>query len=164
MQKRRMRVGLGMHLERQIHEGQGQDGKVPDAEFSGEEVGVEIPDEQDGLEEHQASEPHMGRPAEVGSQQPPRQRLEPEEQDCPAKDHARQDDHGQTVISPVLRRVQTHRNCPPKAVIHTAFPHYSSRYFFAGRRLECWVHCTHYSITPWLQRQGCLCVKGITRS
>ena len=121
MPERGVRIGLGMDLERQIHERKGKDGQVPHAEFSCEEVSVEVPDEQNGLEEHQAGEPHMGRPAEVGRQQPSRQRLEPEEQDGPAKNHARQDDHGQPVISPVPCRVRHHRNSPPKAVIHTAY-------------------------------------------
>ena len=138
MPKRGVRVGLGMDLERQIHEREGKDGQVPHAEFSCEEVSVEVPDEQNGLEEHQAGEPDMGRTAEVGCQQPARQGLEPEEQDGPREDHARQDDHGQPVVSYACRFFRLHSSTPPKAVLHNAFLPRSSRDFFTGKRLEWW--------------------------
>jgi len=67
--ERRMGVGLGMDLERQVHEGQGENRQVPDAEFPREEMGVKVPDEQDGLEKHQAGEPDVSRAAEIGGQQ-----------------------------------------------------------------------------------------------
>ena len=151
--KRGVRVGLGMDLERQIHERKGKDGQMPHAEFSCEEVSVEVPDEQNGLEEHQAGEPDMGRTAEVGCQQPPRQGLEPEEQDGPREDHGRQDDHGQPVVSPAFYSRRFHRSAPPKAVIHTAFLHHSSSGFFDKNatsrknemerwRLELFTHCS----------------------
>ena len=134
MPKRGVRVGLGMDLERQIHEREGKDGQVPHAEFSCEEVSVEVPDEQNGLEEHQAGEPDMGRTAEVGCQQPARQGFEPEEQDGPREDHARQDDYGQPVISYACRFFRLHSSTPPKAVLHTAFLPRSSSGFFGKKQ------------------------------
>ena len=168
--ERGVRVGLGMDLERQIHEGKGKDGQVPHAEFSCEEVSVEVPDEQNGLEEHQAGEPHMGRTAEVGRQQPARQGLEPEEQDGPREDHARQDDYGQPVISPVPCRFPAPSKHPSKSGTPYRFSDCSSRDFFTGKRLEWWntgmMECWVYddSITPYsIPAQGCRRVKGSVR-
>jgi hypothetical protein len=132
--ERGVRVGLCIDLERQIHQGEGKDSEVPHAQFSCEEVSVEIPDEQNGLEEHQAGEPHMGRTAEEGRQQPARQGLESEEQDGPREDHARQDDHGPPVVSSACRFFRLHSSTPPKAVLHTAFLHDSSSGFFGKKQ------------------------------
>jgi len=133
MRERGMRVGLGVNLKGQVHEGKGEDRQVPHAELLGEEVGVEIADEQGGLEEHQAREPHVGRAAEIGGQQAPRERLEPEEQNRPAEDHGRQDGHGQPVASRIRR---FHPSQPPKAVFHTAYRTVGQAVFCEGAGTE----------------------------
>ena len=76
----------------------------------------------------------MGRAAEIGGQQAPRERLEPEEQDRPAKDHGRQDGHGQPVISPACRFFRLHSNAPHKAVFLNAFFPRSSSGFFGKKQ------------------------------
>jgi hypothetical protein len=94
MQQGGMRIRLRMELKRQIDQGQGEDGHVPHAELSGEEVGVKVPDKKNRLEKHEAGKPDMGSSAEVGRQQPSCQGLQSEEQNGSHENHARKHNHG----------------------------------------------------------------------